>query len=378
MPNYKNLKTYSKTQKVVNYSTLFDKEPEPYMFNSSSSSEATTENNDPAPQEDTTGESKPVKAASKRGRKKKVDKENEAPKQATSTSTGSGKKAALPEPEVSEVVYDKSEAEPKTTGRRKAARVDYNPAGTKRTEARAIKLFQSLSNTEASSSQSQSSQNITSGCGTTQDAPKHSTVLNDTCAEIDAKLKAVEIEPKTTSTRGAKKAATAKLKASSSASNLKTAKSGSRGSKAAALAAETKENNLAKVETKKGGIKKSKSTSNVLTVKKAQLMNMNENKEELVKEVGPVKSIIKSKTEESGKENGIPSKKTTTTASSKKAVKILEKIDDKNDQLTKLKLDNRIKHAAQTSTPSGLRRKPLKLPTDISMIVTPNKEAPKS
>lgn len=107
-------------------------------------------------------------------------------------------------------------------------------------------------------------------------------------------------------------------------------------------------------------------------------MNMNENKDGLVKEVGPVKSIIKSGSEEPDKENALPSKKQTTTAASKKAVVILEKIDDKNDQLTKLKLNNRIKHAAQTSTPSGLRRKPLKPPTDISMIVTPNKKAPES
>jgi len=30
MPNYKSLKTYSKTQKVVNYSTLFETNKEPY------------------------------------------------------------------------------------------------------------------------------------------------------------------------------------------------------------------------------------------------------------------------------------------------------------------------------------------------------------
>lgn len=107
-------------------------------------------------------------------------------------------------------------------------------------------------------------------------------------------------------------------------------------------------------------------------------MNMNEKKDDLVEEVGPVKSIIKLRTEEPGKENALPSKKQPSTAASKKAVVILDKIDDKNDQLTKLKLNNRIKHAAQTSTPSGLRRKPLKLPTDISMIVTPNKKAPES
>lgn len=254
MPNFKNLKTYSKTQKVVNYSTLFDREPEPYVFNSSSSSEATTEENDPPalPDEVITTESKPIKTAAKRGPKKKAEKENAASKQTTSSTGQRGQKAALPEPEVSEVVHDGTDSEPKTIGKRKAARVDYNPKGTKRTEARSMKLFQTLShNTEASSIQSQSSQNMSTGCGTTVDAPKHSTVLNDTCAEIDAKLKAVEITaPKATSGRAAKKAAMSQLKSSNSASSLKTAKASGRGSKAA-TAVETKENNFAKVETKK-------------------------------------------------------------------------------------------------------------------------------
>ena len=59
----------------------------------------------------------------------------------------------------------------------------------------------------------------------------------------------------------------------------------------------------------------------------------------------------------------------------KKAVKILEKIDDKNDQIKHFKIDNRTKHAASTSTPSGLRRRPLKMPNEVSMIVTPGKKA---
>lgn len=255
MPNFKNLKTYSKTQKVVNYSTLFDREPEPYVFNSSSSSEATTENNDPALPDEAPTESKPIKTVAKRGPKKKADKENAAPKQTTSSAVR-GKKAALPEPEVSEVIHDETKSEPKTTGKRKATRVDYNPTGTKRTEARSMKLFQTLShNTEASSIQSQSSQNMSTGCGTTVDAPRHSTVLNDTCAEIDAKLKAVEITaPKETTGRAAKKAAMSQLKTSNSASSLKAARTSGRGSKAAATAPDTKENNHAKVEAKKGRI----------------------------------------------------------------------------------------------------------------------------
>ncbi len=58
----------------------------------------------------------------------------------------------------------------------------------------------------------------------------------------------------------------------------------------------------------------------------------------------------------------------------KKAVKILEQIDDKNDQISNFKIDNRVKHAASTSTPSGLRRKPLKMSNEVSIIVTPGKK----
>lgn len=52
----------------------------------------------------------------------------------------------------------------------------------------------------------------------------------------------------------------------------------------------------------------------------------------------------------------------------KRGVRILENIDDKNDQLTNFRFDNRTKHAASTSTPSGQRRRPLKAPVDVSMI----------
>ena len=51
----------------------------------------------------------------------------------------------------------------------------------------------------------------------------------------------------------------------------------------------------------------------------------------------------------------------------KRGVKILEKIDDKNDQLENLKIDNKTKHSASTSTPTA-RRRPLKAPQDVSMI----------
>ena len=55
-------------------------------------------------------------------------------------------------------------------------------------------------------------------------------------------------------------------------------------------------------------------------------------------------------------------------------MKILD-IDDKNDQIPNFKIDNRTKNLASTSTPSGLRRRPLKVLQEISMIVTPNKKS---
>jgi hypothetical protein len=53
-------------------------------------------------------------------------------------------------------------------------------------------------------------------------------------------------------------------------------------------------------------------------------------------------------------------------------VNILAKIDaNKPDQILNVKCDNKTKHTASTSTPSGMRRKPLKAPQDVSMIVKP-------
>merc|ERR1712127_179697 len=76
MPNYKSLKTYSKTEKVVNFSTLFDNK-QPYDFDSSFTSES-AENND----NNTDPMSiKTSTTTSKKSMKKKVDKENIIPKQ---------------------------------------------------------------------------------------------------------------------------------------------------------------------------------------------------------------------------------------------------------------------------------------------------------
>jgi hypothetical protein len=55
-------------------------------------------------------------------------------------------------------------------------------------------------------------------------------------------------------------------------------------------------------------------------------------------------------------------------AKSKRLVKISAEITCRNDNLTSLKCDNRKKHAASTSTPTGTRRKPLKAPQNVSII----------
>jgi hypothetical protein len=55
----------------------------------------------------------------------------------------------------------------------------------------------------------------------------------------------------------------------------------------------------------------------------------------------------------------------------RRAVRILEIIHDENDQLVNFKVDNRKKHAASTSTPSGTRRQKLKAPHDVSIIDKP-------
>ena len=79
-----------------------------------------------------------------------------------------------------------------------------------------------------------------------------------------------------------------------------------------------------------------------------------------------LKSIMKNskKDESAGKET---EPETEGAKSAKRGVKILEKINDKNDQLTNLKIDNKTKHSASTSTPTA-RRRPLKAPQDVSLI----------
>lgn len=83
--------------------------------------------------------------------------------------------------------------------------------------------------------------------------------------------------------------------------------------------------------------------------------------DETPKEEIKLKSIVKS-----ANENKPPG----AVGRPKRVVKILEELDVKKDQiLQNVKPDNKQKHTASTSTPSGGRRKPLKAPHDVSLIV---------
>lgn len=114
-----------------------------------------------------------------------------------------------------------------------------------------------------------------------------------------------------------------------------------------------------------------------MTTKKIQLVCSDANRNALTKKVGKTKSIIKSTVEDGdnasdGSKSDKPEIKKPVKV--KKAVKILEYIDDKNDQISNFKIDNRKKHTASTSTPCGLRRRPLKMSQELSIIVTPAKK----
>ena len=80
-----------------------------------------------------------------------------------------------------------------------------------------------------------------------------------------------------------------------------------------------------------------------------------------------VKSIMKLSCGGSSKEMP-PPPMAEAAARPKRSVKILEKLEDKTDKILNVKCDNRTKHTASTSTPSGLRRRPLKAPQNVSMI----------
>lgn len=296
MPNYKSLKTYSKTQKVVNYSTLFEKEP--YHFDTSESEPSSQESKEPQPS----------------GKKVLGNKENILPCESRGARTKKLEKNDEPAP----IIGNKKDI---IAGKRKP-RIDYNESNRKNKfkseKSEHVQLFQ-MSNMESlSESTSKSLQNDVS-------SEKRNT-------------------PKRT------------MKSSTSASSLK------------------KSNNKHVIkENKNGGIKKSNSTANILNTRKIQLVQSDENRSDLVKEVKKIKSIMKTSIEEkglSGPKDHASDKKNTRT---KKAVKILVNIDDKNDQISNFKFDNRTKHAASTSTPSGLRRRPLKLPMEVSIIATPSK-----
>jgi hypothetical protein len=94
----------------------------------------------------------------------------------------------------------------------------------------------------------------------------------------------------------------------------------------------------------------------------------------------PIKSIMKKTTTgaEQPQARGIltnmqPPPLPAEDAKPKRTVKILSMLNvNKVDPiLNNLKCDNKTKHSASTSTPSGLRRRPLKAPVDVSMIDKP-------
>ena len=58
--------------------------------------------------------------------------------------------------------------------------------------------------------------------------------------------------------------------------------------------------------------------------------------------------------------------------SSTMATRLLDKINGKDDALVNICCDNKKNYTKSTSTPSGLRRKPLKPPVDVSIITQPS------
>lgn len=318
MSKFKSLKTYSKTQKVVNYSTLFAPNSEPYEFDDSTNSIEKDEQ--PVKQPDVP-ETKPKRILRT---KKKTDsiQADEEPKPAGKSKTKSKKTDTVDTNEVDPPV----ETQPTT---KRKARID--------TKKESIKLFE---NTNMDMSNASSN--------------KSTIETNDFVAPEPPKL---ETRAKSTSTSGQQKRT---LRSSSSASNIKSGN-----------AKKTKINDLNK-ENKLGGrvgMSKCSSASNMLKLTESKENN-------IVKEVTRIKSIMKSRIDESLSDQAAVAATDKPQAKvAKKAVKILENIDDKNDQLANFKFDCRKKHGAPTSTPSGLRRKPLKLPQDVSMIASPKPKA---
>lgn len=73
-----------------------------------------------------------------------------------------------------------------------------------------------------------------------------------------------------------------------------------------------------------------------------------------------------------------PKQQPVLSAKPKRVAKLLDEISDKKDQiLQNVKPDNRQKHTASTSTPSGLRRRPLKAPQNVSLIIKPDADQSK-
>lgn len=326
MPNYKSLKTYSKTQKVVRYSTLFDN-PQSCNLDSDTSKI----------------EDKPEVIAT-------ISKSK-------STSDQNGPDNKIPEPEPEPEIAEASEIS------KRKARVDYNPiTKTKKvSKAKTVKLFQ-MSNMDSSDSASSSA---CAGGDSMASAVNNNQGENNTCGEIEEKMKDGLVISNTVGK--VEEAGTTQKKTMSSSKSSTSLK------RPAVRGRPKKTDKENKTEDKIGRIKKSKSTSNVLSSKKMELINSGDNTGDLVGIKSIMKSQVQSKQSNDNKVTKVEDKIKPPVAKAKKAVKILEEINYKTDEITNFKIDNRTKHAASTSTPSGLRRRPLKMSTELSMIATPDK-----
>jgi hypothetical protein len=254
-------------------------------------------------------------------------------------------------------------------GKKRRARAD-----SKKTET--VKLFQ-LTNFDSSSSSNDNNNNTNN----TNESKKTHNKSNEV-SETRAKSSSSSRQKRT-------------LRSSSSTTNIGPTTNAKKSKTGLPTATSSDQQQQQPSKAKKTALTKYKSASNVLSSTQNQLnfdADKLSNNFKLISEVSQIKSIMKSRVvvveddttsaticnhSELSNTNGPQNENNNNNNNNKqtkpkKAVKILETIDDKNDQIANFKPDNRTKHAASTSTPSGLRRRPLKLPQDVSMIVPSN------
>jgi len=268
--NFKKLKTYSKTNKLVNYSTLFT---------------------DIA----------------------------DAPDNTRATSTRKKTKSSFPPPAKSHLLKNTQEN-----------KENNNKSSKKEKKTQQIHLFDESSS--SSSSSNEDNEELEPKKRNPQPKPKRSKALTAACQKVVVQLQQQNIETSSinenndenSSRRSASPSATAIIDFSSILSHQSQSKASSLSSKATPVAV---------AETKK------------ISVPTAP-----------VSVAAPVAGLG---------------------PRTRRQQQILTEINLKNDQLAgKVKPDNKAKHTASTSTPSGLRRRPLKCPQNVSVISTPGKAPP--